>query len=472
MLVINKRKKLLTIGLAFLICMIIIASLPGKDFIVNLFTKLEIDELTMDFSKTRLLVLAPHNDDETLGCGNLITKVVRAGGKAKVVLLTNGDGHASAVAVRYLTIKPKAKDYIRSAYARQRETENAMIKTGITKNNIIYLGYPDGGLYNMWKENWDENNLFSSYFTKESCTPYTNSYTINAPYCGKKLSEDLEKIIREYNPTIIAFPHPNDKHPDHFSTYCFAKYILEKNKLTPKQYLYLVHRGNWPSPRGQFSKLFLVPPRELIDLGTHWASLSMDETEVAEKAYMIREYKSQNNVMGPFLKSFIRQNELFGIYPDLEYQLNNKDNSKILILEDPSNYKLRKSSSKSGDIREVYLASDGANMILSLNAVRIPNSRISYHFDIHFFSGDGKTFRVNMVINGGKSIDLLGDTSENITSISGLKLVDDTDMLNISIPYSAIPDFDSFLISASTSSNYKIIDRTAWRLTRKNFSIP
>jgi LmbE family N-acetylglucosaminyl deacetylase len=467
MLAINKRKIFLTIGLTFLIVLITIVGTSGKDFISNFFTKLEMDELTTDFSKTRLLVLAPHNDDETLGCGNLITKVVRAGGKVKVVLLTNGDGHASAVAVSYLTFKPKAKDYIRSAYTRQRETENAMMRTGITKNDIIYLGYPDGGLYNMWKENWDEDNLFSSYFTKESRSPYSNSYRINAPYCGKMLSEDLEKIIREYNPTVIAFPHPNDQHPDHFSTYCFAKYVLEKNKLMPKQYLYLVHRGNWPSPRGYFSKLFLVPPRELIDLGTHWTSLSMDKIEVEEKAYMIREYRSQNNVTGPFLKSFIRQNELFGIYPDLEYQFDNKDASKILVIEDPSNYKIRKSSSKSGDILEVYLDNDGENIILSLNAVKIPNFRISYHFDIHFFSGNGKTFRINMIINGDKSIDLLADTSENITSISSLKLINDNDMLNISIPYTAIPDFDSLLISASTSSNYKIIDRTAWRVVRK-----
>jgi len=463
----SKKRNFLILSLALFIILSTVIGISGKDFIINFFTRLEMDELESDFSEARLLVLAPHNDDETLGCGNLITKVINSGGTVKVVLLTNGDGHASAVAVSYLTIKPKSKDYIRSAYARQKETESAMAKANVAKNNIIYLGYPDGGLYNMWKENWDENNLFVSNFTKQNYSPYTNSYRENASYCGKNLSEDLENIIKEYNPSIIAFPHPNDQHPDHFTTYCFAKYSLEKSNLNPEQYLYLVHRGKWPSPVGQFSKMFLVPPSELINLGTQWTSLSMDEIEIKEKANMIREYKSQNNVMGYFLKSFIRQNELFGIYPDLVYEFNNEAAPTILLLEDPSNDNIRRNSSKPGDIKEVCLGNDRTNMILSLNTVRAPNTKISYHFDMHFFSDDRKSFRINMLISGDKSIDLLADTSENITSIDGLKLIPDAEMLTISIPYIAIPDFNSILVSVSTSSNYRVLDRTAWRLVRK-----
>jgi hypothetical protein len=319
----------------------------------------------------------------------------------------------------------------------------------------------------MWRENWDNNKLFSSYFTKEDHSPYNNSYTANAPYCGENLYEDLKKIIIEYNPTIIAFPHPNDHHPDHFTTYCFAKYVLEKNNLTPVQYLYLIHRGNWPSPRGHFSKLFLVPPRELLGLGTHWVSLSMNETETIEKAYMIREYKSQNNVTGPFLKSFIRRNELFGIYPDLEYQSNDGDSARMLVIEDPSNIGLRKNTKKSGDIRQIYLSSNSEDIVLSLNTVKIPNDRISYNFDMYFFSPNGNSFRIYILVAGDKATELIGDTSENLISVNNLKALEENDMISVSIPYSSIPDFDSFLISASTSSNYKIIDRTAWRLVRK-----
>ncbi len=43
------------------------------------------------FSQERLLVIAPHADDETIGCGGLIARVKAAGGQAFVQVLTVGD---------------------------------------------------------------------------------------------------------------------------------------------------------------------------------------------------------------------------------------------------------------------------------------------------------------------------------------------------------------------------------------------
>src|SRR6188508_1824893 len=40
---------------------------------------------------TRLLVLAPHPDDEALGTAGLIRRVVGAGGSVRVILITSGD---------------------------------------------------------------------------------------------------------------------------------------------------------------------------------------------------------------------------------------------------------------------------------------------------------------------------------------------------------------------------------------------
>lgn len=45
----------------------------------------------MDLTQKKLLVIAPHPDDEVLGCGGLIQKVKRAGGKVYVLYLTVGD---------------------------------------------------------------------------------------------------------------------------------------------------------------------------------------------------------------------------------------------------------------------------------------------------------------------------------------------------------------------------------------------
>lgn len=45
----------------------------------------------LDLRKQRLLVIAPHPDDEVIGCGALIKKIKDAGGKVYVLFLTVGD---------------------------------------------------------------------------------------------------------------------------------------------------------------------------------------------------------------------------------------------------------------------------------------------------------------------------------------------------------------------------------------------
>ena len=43
-----------------------------------------------DFSNEKLLVIAPHSDDEVLGCGGLISKVKKEGGKVYVLIFNLG----------------------------------------------------------------------------------------------------------------------------------------------------------------------------------------------------------------------------------------------------------------------------------------------------------------------------------------------------------------------------------------------
>ena len=67
--------------------------------------------LAMSFSPaTRLLVVAPHPDDETLGAGGLIQRVRHAGGAVKVVFMTSGDGFPAGVALARHIQHPQAQD--------------------------------------------------------------------------------------------------------------------------------------------------------------------------------------------------------------------------------------------------------------------------------------------------------------------------------------------------------------------------
>ena len=47
--------------------------------------------MTINYKNKKLLVIAPHPDDEVLGCGGLISKVKSGGGKVHVLCFTVGN---------------------------------------------------------------------------------------------------------------------------------------------------------------------------------------------------------------------------------------------------------------------------------------------------------------------------------------------------------------------------------------------
>ena len=55
---------------------------------------------------TRLLVIAPHPDDEVLGAGGLMQRVHATGGAVRVVYLTDGEGYPEGVMESDHTLKP------------------------------------------------------------------------------------------------------------------------------------------------------------------------------------------------------------------------------------------------------------------------------------------------------------------------------------------------------------------------------
>ncbi|HEX4965872.1 MAG TPA: PIG-L family deacetylase [Thermoanaerobaculia bacterium] len=79
------------------------------------------------------LVLAPHYDDEVLGCGGLIAQLAAAGAVVRVLFLTDGSGGGEEVADR-------------EAYARRRREEAARVSEILGLAGCDHLGLPDGAL--------------------------------------------------------------------------------------------------------------------------------------------------------------------------------------------------------------------------------------------------------------------------------------------------------------------------------------
>ena len=111
----------------------------------KVYTKI-IEPLTED--SERILIFAPHPDDETLGCGGAIQKALLQGKIVKVVFLTSGDSFGNDYEMTH-TLKDSPKG-VTLGYLRQKEALEATAILGLAKENIIFLGYPDRGLERMW----------------------------------------------------------------------------------------------------------------------------------------------------------------------------------------------------------------------------------------------------------------------------------------------------------------------------------
>jgi LmbE family N-acetylglucosaminyl deacetylase len=102
---------------------------------------------------TKLLVLAPHCDDETLGAGGAILAAEHLGMEVRVVIATNGDGYLFATMEEFRQAYPTAEDFIRMGNVRQQESLNALQVLGLQPDQVIFLSYPDRSTASLLLEN-------------------------------------------------------------------------------------------------------------------------------------------------------------------------------------------------------------------------------------------------------------------------------------------------------------------------------
>ena len=106
--------------------------------------------------ETRLLVIAPHPDDETLAAGGLMQRVHESGGHVNVVYLTDGDGYPEGVQSEGHVESPSASDYRGYGRQRRREARDALAALGLDRASHTFLSFPDGGLCKLTRTYWSE----------------------------------------------------------------------------------------------------------------------------------------------------------------------------------------------------------------------------------------------------------------------------------------------------------------------------
>lgn len=266
----------------------------------------------------RILILAPHPDDEVIGCGGVIQQANAMKLPVKVVFLTYGDNNEWSFALyrKHPVLAPRA--VLKMGMVRHDEAMKADTMLGIASNNLVFLGYPDHSTLDIWNRHWGAESPAQSILTRARFVPYSDAYQYGTPYKGESVVRDLMAIIRDFRPTQIFVSHPADFNPDHRALYLFTRVALWnlEDEMTPSLHLFLVHFPHWPSPRRFAPTIPILPPFEL-SREFDWASFPLTPGQVSLKSLALREHKTQFEYSGRYLCSLVRSSEIFASQEDM-----------------------------------------------------------------------------------------------------------------------------------------------------------
>ncbi len=268
----------------------------------------------------RILVIAPHPDDEALGLGGAIQSAKAANAKIKVLYLTNGE--SNEISALFYQKRPLLlrSDFLKSGLTRKNEALEAMTFLGLAPEDLVFFGYPDGGALSIWTKHWGHAKPFHSFFTRINKVPYRDEFAYGHYYKGDDIIHDFEKILLAFTPTHIFVTAPFDLNPDHQAAYLYLKValldVIEQLEPAPQVRLYLVHAHQWPNPKKYLPEKPLPVPSH-IDWQDQirWMVHALSKEQVEKKKELILKYKSQIAYKKNFLLSFARANELFCDYP-------------------------------------------------------------------------------------------------------------------------------------------------------------
>jgi len=162
-------------------------------------------------SSDRIVVIAPHPDDESLACGGLIQQSNAVGAAVRVLLVTDGDNNPWPQRVMERRWSIGASQ--RAAWGRRRREEAtaAVRRLGLFTANLHCAGLADQSLTN---ELTSESDNFRGW---------------------------LRQQLAEFSPTIVVSPSMADCHSDHSAIAVLVRLTLRELSSPARLYEYLIH---------------------------------------------------------------------------------------------------------------------------------------------------------------------------------------------------------------------------------------
>ena len=220
-----------------------------------------VQEIQPQDLKRSAIVFAPHQDDETLGCGGMIIQKKQAGADVKIVFMTDGSRSHTLI------------DAAELAAMRVQEALAATEKLGLSVDDVFLMGIRDGNLQEHQENAIAQvTGLLQRYQPEEVYIPY------------------------HAEPTAVA---------DHAATYHTVIAALERNKASVMVYEYPIwfwRQYPWTYVKRQdfWDSLTRIP--QAIATGIHFCrifSCGVNVQNVLEqKRSALAEHRSQMERLG------------------------------------------------------------------------------------------------------------------------------------------------------------------------------
>ena len=165
-------------------------------------------------SRSRVMLFAPHPDDESLAAGIFLQRAVAAGAAVRVVYATDGERNCWPQRVLEGKMRIRENDRRRWGARRRAEALAALRTLGLGPANVSFLSLPDQGVTDLLLEG-----------------------------CGETLQR-LAIMIGAWQPTHLLMPSAADTHPDHSGLAVLLGVVID-DYLPPQHRMtrlhYLVH---------------------------------------------------------------------------------------------------------------------------------------------------------------------------------------------------------------------------------------
>ena len=265
----------------------------------------------------RILIFAPHPDDETLATGGVIAtarKHLRPE-QIRVVIATNGD--ASRLAAMTASRRPPTRRQQRAlARVRQEESLTALRILGASEEGVGFWGFPDSGLRAIWQNAWGDVPHCSGVTGFVRAEQARNAP--ESPYTAPALLRQILETLAAFSPTVIFTPHPDDAHPDHA---VLAKFVLLAARMhangsgdAPLLLAYPMWLQARPIPRSVHypQQAFRLPARFTLS-ASRWYYHPYTDATRKQKARALTSYRSQAVTVRGLLRASARSSyETFG----------------------------------------------------------------------------------------------------------------------------------------------------------------